>query len=167
MPPVNTPGPTPPPRGRPKVQTPKVNAEKVQQERTEAVAGLFQIASALCIATGQLADAAAINMHGEAVSRETAALASKYEKVGNVLDGLSQVGPFTAILAATMPLFIQIAVNHKRISPEKGVAFGAKSPSILDGQMRMAMRQQQAAAEQQLREEEEFYRQMEEEKVAA
>lgn len=155
MPPVNTPG-GPPPKIRQTTRTsiPKIDPDKVQHDREEAVAGIFQIASFMCVATGQLADAAALNIHGANVSRETAALATRYDKVGALLDGLSQVGPFTAILAATMPLVIQIAVNHKRISPEKGQAFGAKSPDILDGQMRMELRRQQIAQEQQLRQEE-------------
>lgn len=121
----------------------RVDPDKVQNEREQAVAGLFQIASAICVATGQLADAGAINMHGAAVSHETAVLASRYDKVGAVLDGLAQVGPFTAILTAAMPLFIQIAANHNRISPDKAVAFGGKHPSILEGQMRLEMRRQQ------------------------
>lgn len=172
MPPVNSPT-SPPPKTRSttRITVPKIDPEKVQNEREQAVAGLFQIASAICLATGQLHDAGAINIHGPAIAHETAALATRYEKVGAVLDGLAQVGPFTAILAATMPLVIQLAANHNRIAPEKAVAFGGKHPSILEGQMRMELRRQQMEYERQVRDEKammaDFEKAMEEEKVAA
>lgn len=143
MPPTSAPS-GPPPKVRAAIpKAPRIDPDKLQNDREQAVAGLFQIASAICVATGQLADAGAINMHGAAVSHETAVLASRYEKVGAVLDGLAQVGPFAAILTATMPLFVQIAANHNRISPDKAVAFGGKHPSILEGQVRLELRRQQ------------------------
>ena len=173
MPVVNAPF-SPPPKNRPstpRTTTPKIDPEKVQNEREQAVAGLFQIASAICLATGQLHDAGAINLHGPAIAHESAVLSTRYEKVGAVLDGLAQVGPFTAILAATMPLIIQIAANHNRIAPEKAVAFGGKHPSILEGQMRMEMRRQQMEYEQMMRSEQammdDIEKAMNEEKIPA
>jgi len=161
MPPVSSPTSPPPKTRQPRTPAPpRVNPEKVLNDRTEAVAGVFQIIGAVCAMTGQLADSAAVNMHGPAIARETADLASRYERVGTVIDGLAQVGPFTAILAATMPLVIQIAANHKRISPEKATAMGAESPEMLEGKMRMEQRRQQYAYEQRMRQEEELLKQM-------
>lgn len=172
MPPVNIPSAPPKTRSATsRVTVPKIDPEKIQREREEAVQGVFQILGAVCVMTGQLADAAAFRIHGPNVSHETAALSSRYEKVGNVLDSLSQVGPFTAILTATIPLFVQLAANHKRISPEKAAAFGAKTPAHLDGMMRAELAREQLEYERAMKAEEaamaQMMKDMEEESVPA
>lgn len=151
MPLVNS-GTTPPPRRpapktapKPKASAP--NPDKIRNEREEAVNGIFQLASAGLIMANQWADAGAINIHGPNVSRETVRLADKYEAVGNAIDALASVGPFTAIIGAVMPLVLQIAANHKRLPAEKLGALGIKDPRVLESEMRTeAQRQANAYA---------------------
>lgn len=135
---------TPPPVKKTVASKPNVaDVNKIQAEREEGINGLFQVAGAIAMVTGQWADAGAFAMHGPNVSRETAALGTRYERVGNALDALSQVGPFTAILAATMPLVLQLAANHKRIPVSKLATFGVVNPDVLEGQMRLEAQRQE------------------------
>jgi hypothetical protein len=143
---------TPPPK-KPVVDPNK--AEKLQKEREEGLNGIFQVISAVSIMTGQWADAGAFSMHGPNVSRETAILGTRYDSVGNALDTLSQVGPFTAILGAAMPLVLQILANHKKLPSEKLSSLGIVNPELLEGQMRMEAQKQALEMEQQQRREKE------------
>lgn len=144
-----------------KSSTPPPNPNKIRQEREDSLNGLFQVGSAILIATNQWADAGAISAHGPNVSRETAKIAERYEKVGNALDALAQVGPFTALLGAVMPMLIQIAANHGRIPAEKVAAFGIKDPRVLESEMRMEARRQAFAYQQAVAEQEHAMRNME------
>lgn len=145
-------GPTAPPKKTtpPPKKTPAIDPNKIQNEREEGLNGLFQVASAVSIMFGQWADAGAYSLHGPNVSRETATLATRYERVGNALDALSQVGPFTAILGAAMPMILQIAANHKRLPADKLANLGVVSPEVLEGQMRLETARQEMEMRKQM-----------------
>lgn len=159
---------TPPPKKTTPVPT-EIN--KIQKEREDGLNGIFQVVSAISIMMGQWADAGAYNIHGPNVSRETAALGARYEKVGSALDALSQVGPFTAILGAAMPLVLQLAANHNKLPAEKLASLGVVSPEVLESQMRMeALRQEmdmRAQMDEMKKMSEETQRIMNEDKVTA
>jgi hypothetical protein len=136
---------TPKPTPAPSKKT-ETDVSKIQKEREDGLNGFFQVFSAISIMTGNWADAGAYTMHGPNVSRETAVLGGKYERVGNALDALSQVGPFTAILGAAMPLILQIAANHNRIPASKMASLGVVNPEILESQMKMEAQRQEMEA---------------------
>lgn len=142
MPLVSNPSGPPPRKSPPKPKSAAPNPAKIRDEREEAVNGIFQMVSVGLVVANQWADAGAIEMHGPNVSRETVKLAEKYEKVGNAIDALASVGPFTAIIGAVMPLVLQIAANHKKLPSEKLGALGVKDPRVLESEMRMTAQRQ-------------------------
>jgi hypothetical protein len=94
------------------------------KDRAEGLKGWADIAVLGCISRGWLADAGAISQHGESVSTEVARVAEHNEPVGKVLDILSMSGPYAALMAAILPLGVQLAVNHgliKGMVPIQGV----------------------------------------------
>lgn len=154
-------GSTPPPRrgpGRPKGSTSQAQTMKTKRaEREEGLNGLFQIAAAGCLMGGQAADGAAIAEHGPNIAREAATLADTNEKIGKVLDYLGSVGPFAGLLATTMPLVLQVLVNHKRLPMVPVLQqMGVKDPAALEAQAKAAAMRQaiQAQREQQAAEQE-------------
>lgn len=122
--------------------------------REEGLNGIAQLAQALCLFSGQFADARAIGMHAGGLSHETAVLADHYEYVAAPIDMLIKIGPFTAVIAAGMPLVMQILTNHKVIDAV-GMS-GVVAPDVLDSQMKaeiarmqaQALREQQAAIQE-------------------
>jgi hypothetical protein len=128
--------------------TPRLTAE-----REEAVAQLGMFAQVPLMATRQLADAAAIGIYWPKISHEVAKLAESQESVAQVIDPLIRVGPYAGLIAATLPLVMQLAVNHGRVKP--GIA-GTVPAVSLQSQMETeiakaelhALRVQQEAEEQ-------------------
>lgn len=116
--------------------------ETVRQDREDAVNGVFQLAGMVCMAFGKWADAGAINTYGPGVTTETVKLADKYESVGKSIDALAQVSPFAGLIAAVTPLVIQLAANHKMISPAQAGAMGATNPDALAQQMQIQAQRQ-------------------------
>ena len=88
----------------------------IREERTEAINGLGQLAQAPLLATKQYADAGAIGLHWPGIAQEIATLAESQPVIANVVDPLIKVGPYTGLVMAILPFFIQIGVNHGRIA---------------------------------------------------
>lgn len=113
---ASPPPPTPPPRPSPasgrKSQTAK--AEKWSGYR-DSVGGFLQIAGFGLGMAKMHADAAAVAVHGENIANAAADLALEDERVAAILDKLSEIGPYGALLTAVAPLAVQIAVNHGAI----------------------------------------------------
>lgn len=131
----------------------QASSDTLRKDREDAINGLFQLGSVVAMAFGKWADAGAINTHGPAISTETVKLADRYDSVGKGIDALAQVGPFAGLITAVTPLIIQLAANHKMISPTQGAAMGATDPAVLSQQMqihaqREAIQIQLALAEQ-------------------
>jgi len=95
------------------------------------------------VATKQLADAAAIGMHWPKLAHEIAVLAETQEAVANVIDPLMKVGPFAGLIAAAIPLAMQLAVNHGRMKPGQ---MGTVPAVSLQSQMETAMAQAELQA---------------------
>jgi hypothetical protein len=143
------------------------NESLAVQRRYSGLCEIAQAGQGLCLLTGQFADAAAIGKHHEPPAREIAKLADRYEIVGKTVDLIIQVGPFTALVAACMPLALQLMANHRIVDASKLAGQGIVPPEVLEAQMtaevmRMqaeAMREQQeaiAAAQEETRRYEQF-----------
>lgn len=154
-----TSGPKPPPARARKATGAKAVEEKaastVEATRRESLEALFQIGAAVATATGNLADAAACGRHGPVIAREAAPLGNRYEKFGQLLDWIGQVGPFAGLLAATMPFALQIAANHGRVPYTAVAQFGVVEPQVLTAQVHAELAQRAA---QELREQTEARR---------
>ena len=94
--------------------------------------------------TRKYADAAAVGMHAPNLARETAALADEYEMVGTSVDMLIKVGPFGGLIAAAIPLALQLMANHKMIDARQVVGANIVPPEVLEAQMKAEVIQMQA-----------------------
>ena len=114
MPIVNTP---PPVRTGSQAKTPaaRIPRKNITEQREEALNGFGQLAQAPLIALRQYADAGAIGLHWPGVSHEVAALAETQDQVARLVDPLIRIGPFTGLIAAILPMILQIGVNHGRV----------------------------------------------------
>lgn len=112
-------------------------------KRTEAISQLGMFAQVPLIATRQFADVGAINLHWPKISEEIAKLADQDEQVAKIIDPLLQVGPYAGLIAAVLPLVMQVAVNHGRMSPG---AMGTQPKSALSAQVESALAQQELEA---------------------
>lgn len=128
--------PTPKARTSKPSPAPAPSADAILKGRAEAVYGLFQIGSGICLATKQYADAAALAEHGENVAAECAKVAEDNEQFASVIDKLTTVGPYAGLMTALMPLVMQIAVNHKRMEPG---GMGTVDPEILTAKVEADM----------------------------
>lgn len=120
------------------------------KERAQNLQELGTLASTGLIMARQYADAGAVARYFPAISTEVARLAEDNEKIGEALDTLGQVGPYAALIAAVMPLVLQIAVNHDKapVVPQLGVV----SKSVLETQVKMEIRQMEISLQQQMAE---------------
>lgn len=148
--------PSPPP-AKPAAKKPSPAAQAKRGAREEGINGLFQLGTAVCMMTGQHADAAAFGTHGPKIAPEVASIAEDYDKVGDVIDKLIAVGPFAGLLTAVLPLALQLAVNHGRGNAAVFADFGVVSKETLEAQgQAAALRQATAAVESQRQAEAEF-----------
>lgn len=115
----------------------------IKEQRTEAVAGLGQLAQVPLLAMKQYADAGAIGLYWPGISKEIAELAESQEAIAGVIDPLMKIGPYTGLVAAILPFFMQIAVNHGRVAPG---SMGTVPASTLEAQIKTAMAQAELEA---------------------
>lgn len=113
-------------------------------ERADGVQGLFQLTAAGLAMFGQVADAGAIHKHSESVALETAKLAEDNASVARVVDYVCAVGPFAGLIAAVMPLCLQILANHNKIPAAAVSSFGVVDPRTLEAEIRLEAAKQQA-----------------------
>jgi hypothetical protein len=144
----------PPPRkaiGTTRKNQQLVTTDSSQRDRrAEGLDGIAQLAQGVLVMARQYADAAAIGKHLPPVNVELANLAEHYESIAKPIDVIIQVGPFGALIAAGMPLVMQLLANHKIVDAGTGIG-GVVPPEVLEAQMRadMARMQAQAMIEQQ------------------
>lgn len=103
-----------------------VGAQSRTEAREEGLKGLAQIGTAVCILTKNYADAGALDMHAEPIAHELAVLAQDNEKIATIIDRVTAMGPYAALIGAVMPLALQILVNHDRIKPDSAGLLGGK-----------------------------------------
>ena len=115
----------------------------VRELREDGLIGIGQLGQAVAIGLRQYADGATIGMHFPPIAKELATLADQYEVLAKPIDLIIQVGPFGALLAATLPFVAQLAVNH-RMAPA-GV-MNTVPPETLSAQMQAQMMRLQAEA---------------------
>lgn len=110
--------------GRPRNPFPKAPAPKKASaskskapDYTDGILGLFQIpAMGLGLAGAKnpvfAADAAAITAYAPGIAQALNQVAAEQPAVAAVLDRVLSVGPYGAVLAAALPLGLQLAANH-------------------------------------------------------
>ncbi len=96
--------------------------------------------------TQQWADAAAIGQHFPNLAQELANVADANETIAKPIDFLIEVGPYGALIAAAMPLTLQILANHKVIDATKMIGQGIVPPEVLESQMKAQVAKMQADA---------------------
>lgn len=160
--PAGTPNREPRAAARPRVApapgpAPAPAAKKAGQKKAAAgpdyrggVMGLLQVVSMPLMVAGAkndalLADAATISIHGPVIATALADLAAERPEVAAVLDRVMSAGPYGALIAAVVPLAVQIAANHRAVPGPVASALGAQDPADLVGMMR-AQAPQAAAA---------------------
>lgn len=104
------------------------------------ITGILQlIAAPLAIAGAKsptaALDAAAVTVHAEPIAEALQQTAEQVPQVAAVLERVLTVGPYGALLAAVMPLGVQLLVNHRVVPLEAAEALGALSPEDLMAQL--------------------------------
>lgn len=132
----------PPPEKKDQKPKPVTTADsKVLAKRTEGVEGGFQIVALAATAVGYHADAAAIGMHAEAISPEVAKLADENAAIAKGIDFITENGPYAALITVSLPLVLQLCVNHGLIKAEKFAGSGVVNPGVLEAQYKLRMTQ--------------------------
>lgn len=141
----------------------------VRESRLTGALGIGQLGQTICIATGQMADAATIGQHWENIAREVVNVAETEgnEWLANGLDLLVKVGPYTALAFAVMPFALQLAANHKMLDASKLGGRGVVSPEVLEAQMQAQMAQMEVDALRQKNEALQYAAQMRQEHAQA
>ena len=112
---------------------PRPSTATARKDYEQPILGLFQLpAGVLAIAGMQrpvlAADAAAVSVHAPPIASALNDLAHERPEVAAVLDKVLQVGPYGIVLAAVMPLALQLLANHGGIPPG---ALGTTPPEKL------------------------------------
>lgn len=111
------------------------------------IMGIVQLAAAPLLVAGTrsdaaLADAAALTQYGPGIADALHDLAVERPEVAGVLDRILSAGPYGALLAAALPLAVQLATNHNLLPAAAASAMGATRPQQLAHAMRANMPQQ-------------------------
>lgn len=137
----------PPKRNNPTVNKNNDPATSIQEKRFDAIQGMWQLAGLGCVFMHQYSDAGAISLHSPAISKEIVELADTNDVIAKSVDQLLQVGPYAGLVAAVLPLAMQILVNHKRIPTDKIPAdSGIVDPELLEAQVKTEMARMQIEA---------------------
>lgn len=116
------------------------------EKRVEGLDGLGQLGQGICIIAQQYADAAAVGKYWPPISIELSKLAETNKSVATTVDFLIGVGPYGALIAAVLPLALQIGANHKLVDAERMSSYGIVVPEVLEAQMKAEMLRMQAQA---------------------
>lgn len=121
------------------------------KENEEAVNGIFGLGAFALMMVKQPADAMAVSIHGPKISHEIAVLAETNETFANLIKYITTAGPYAALVTAVMPLAMQIAINHGKMSAEAIPMDNVYSKEFLiaqaEAQIRDAEAQMREAAE--------------------
>lgn len=122
----------------PKRTAPKRTAKPTMPDYVPGLVGIAQVVAAPLMIAGLkspalAADAAALTLHAEPIAQAMQATAEQVPAFAAVLDKVLTVGPYGALLAAVMPLAVQVMANHGLLPPPVAQAMGAQSPEALLG----------------------------------
>lgn len=112
------------PPGRPPGVPNKPKAGPREPDYRGGILGIMQLAAAP-LAFTYPADAAAVITHAPPIADALHALALERPEVARVLDAVLAVGPYGAVIAAVLPLVVQLLHNHGVISVPMAVSLGA------------------------------------------
>lgn len=96
---------------RPKAATPRAGTRPKAPDFRPGLNGMFQLAAAP-LAFVQPLDAMAVATHGPNVAEALNDLAQERPEVAAVLQRILSVGPYGAVIAAVVPLVVQVLHNH-------------------------------------------------------
>jgi hypothetical protein len=82
-------------------------------------------------------------MYWPKVAQELANLADSQEQVAKFIDPLIQIGPYTGLITALLPLVMQVGVNHGIMAPG---GMGTVPASTLSAQVETSMAEQELQA---------------------
>lgn len=147
---------TAPPRKKAGVSASRSNASRTKVEapqtlsmnerRVQGLFGLGQLIQGGLLMFGQYADAAAMGNSFGPIAQELANTADSNDTIAKPIDFLLEVGPYGALVAAVLPLGLQIAANHGWIDATKLSGQGVVPPAVLEAQMQAQMAQVQTQA---------------------
>lgn len=116
------------------------------ERRTEGLNDIGQLGQGILLLSQQWADAAAVGQHWSPLAEELAKCAGQNETIAKGVDLIIQVGPYGALIAAAMPLVLQVLANHHVIDAKNMVNQGIVPPEVLEAQMKAQVAQMQAEA---------------------
>lgn len=87
-----------------------------------------QPVDAWCINAAVVGDDSAEN---PGIARAVSDLAGDYPQVAAVLDKVAAAGPLSDLIGATIPLVVQLLVNHGRLPLSVGEKLGAADPELI------------------------------------
>lgn len=120
--------------------------ETMADRRTKGLNGFGQLVQGGFLMFGQYADAATIGQHFPPLAREIANIADSNDYIAKGVDILIEVGPYTGLIAAALPMVLQFMANHRMIDASRMLGQGVVPPEVLDAQMRARVTQMQAEA---------------------
>lgn len=137
---------TPPPARKPRQaaapKAPSVTTADIRKKREDGANEFWGMLSMVSIGCGWWADAATYQVQGPKVSKHVVRMADENEKIAAALDKFAEVAPVAELLSSVVMIGVQIAVNHKLISRQRGAIFGAMDPDALEIQMKAQFERQ-------------------------
>lgn len=109
----------------------KAELEAKIKRQEEGVAGIFQTGAAIALMIGWTADAGALYMHAEPISKGAVAYAQTDERISNGLDYIARVAPIMALAEPVGKLVAQLLANHNIVSPDKLASLGVVRPESI------------------------------------
>jgi len=116
------------------------------EKRAKGLMELAQLGQGLLLMTGQYADAAAIGQHFPPIAGELAKIADGSDVIAKPIDFLIEVGPYGALIAAGMPLVMQLMANHRLLKADMLMSQGVVPPELLEAQMKAQVARMQSDA---------------------
>lgn len=116
------------------------SSSKAGPDYRPGIKGLLQLVAAPLMLAGLknpacALDAAAVTLHADPLADALQETAEQQPQFAAVLDKVLSVGPYGALLAAVLPLAVQITANHQLLPPEVAGAMGALPPEELMAQI--------------------------------
>jgi hypothetical protein len=136
------------PQAARKPAQPAEPAKTRAQVRAESLNDYFKAGALFAVVRGWYADAGACQIHGPGISREVAIMAEGNDKVGKLVDYLTEAGPYMGLATAVLPFVFQLAANHGRIDAKKiPPGLGIVDPAELESNAKKAVAEETARLE--------------------